>query len=394
MTIIKFLKIFFLFISLLYCLLPFETNPVQLSILIRLIFAIIITFYALHVGNYTIRKNTLAGVLFTLLFILAFISFFLNTTSLYFPIFVGSVIFAAITANMITNNHEFNKQFITAFQWLLIFSIAMLFLQKAIYASSGVILPLHEMFFPLSEARTPIQTTFSDIARLGGIYIEPGTYANFMYTFLIIYLLISKNISSPLLFIGAISLPFTFSVWGMVFGSYLLVILTISNLKRLSGIKRVLALSFIFITSSFTVGYFLDSPAIELAIYKLDKNSESEALSSKTKAHDEFSENFQDYLLIGGGFKTDFCSSCESWQDSGIFLNLFVVFGIFSSIIIFIIYMTSWLSNGEWLGFIASLPIFVSKLFYFDFSFWLLVFLAIHLGSNKIRSRTTDQSQN
>jgi len=55
----------------------------------------------------------------------------LESLSLYLFIFLASILSAYITANAINNNPNLYQNFIIAWEKLLIFSIAMLFLQTA-----------------------------------------------------------------------------------------------------------------------------------------------------------------------------------------------------------------------------------------------------------------------
>ena len=75
---------------------------------------------------------------------------------------------------------------------------------------------------------------------MGGVYIEPGTYSNMMYVFLFLYFILKKEKIDLLVFAGSLSIILTYSAWGIIFGSYLMIILILGKLNKFSWKKRIL----------------------------------------------------------------------------------------------------------------------------------------------------------
>ena len=373
------LKTLLLFLGLLYALIPFETSK---AILIHSAALMFVIGYALYVGNFKIKINHLGRIILLMFTILTLMGLLISSEADGL-IFTFAIVFGSITASMIHYNPKFRHLFFIAFKWLVIFSIAMLFLQTVILTITGKVLPIHEFIFPFSEARIGTYTNFEGLYRMGGLYIEPGTYANMMYLFLIIYLVISKNTFSPVLFIGAISIILSYSVWGMIFGSYLLIILIIAKLKKITWKIKLIILLILALTSFFSFNYisnYIDqSQAIQFASHKINVSHGS--AESKMQAFHKYEETFGDFLIIGEGFYPEFNKGLSSVQDAGFLLNVSVVFGILFAICIFTLYIYLSLKYYTWVGAAASLPIFISKIFYYDAAFWLLFFLVIYGGA-------------
>lgn len=370
-------KSFLLFLGFLYALIPFEASSAILTNAIHIVALMFVMGYALFLSNFKLRINKIGRIT------LMIIAFFVLISSMVSYdrsglIFTFSIIFGAIIASLINYNSKFNNLFLVALKWLIIFSISMLFLQIVILNISGNVIRIHEMIYPFSMARISINEGYNDLYRMGGIYIEPGTYSNMMYLFLIIYIVISKKISSSLLIIGAISIIFSYSVWGMVFGSFLFIILMVAKLKGASWKKKMIVLFALVLVGIISVNYLTERPEV---IYAIDKvNSDANTVVDKEMVYRKYKETFDSFLLIGEGFTPQFNIGLISVQDSGFLLNLSIIFGIFFALIILVIYSISFLRCFTWIIYLASLPIFISKIFYFEPVFWLLFFLLIYKG--------------
>jgi hypothetical protein len=296
----------------------------------------------------------------------------------YFLSFLLSIIFAFITASTIHNKEIFRKQFSITLEWLIIFSVSMFFLQFIVFYLSNNVLPIHKFIFPFSEARIGVLEISNSILRLGGLYIEPGTYCNWMYLFLVIYILISDNVKKSLLYIVAISMIMSYSVWGIIFGSYLLIILIIIKLKKFTWKKRIMLFLILLLMSYSTIEYISNSSAIQYSSNKINSNNGS--VTAKEMTFKNYKDNFTNFLIIGEGLNPPFYKKLTSPQDSGFILNLSIIIGIFFTIIILLIYTISFFKYSNSLIFLISLPIFFSKINYYEASFWLLFFIIIYKG--------------
>jgi len=362
-----------LFIFLLYAIVPYETvsNPL-LSYVFHLIFIVFVGIFALYTGNFKIKMNQFAK--FTMFFLICFIA--INSVVSYglneFLLFL-SIVFGSIVASTIYNNRNFYNLFVSAFKWLIVFSISMLFLQLIVLDTTGKVLHIHEMFFPFSEARIGV---FGLLNRLGGVYLEPGTYSNWMHLFLVIYMVLSENINRPIFYIGAISMILTLSAYGVIIGIYLLMVLLLSKIKHSSLKKKFSTLLLLMIVSFFSIGYIGDSTAVKLVSAKMDSSSDGSA-NLRKQAYERYIENIEDYFIVGEGFSNKFGEGIASIQDAGLLLNMSVALGILFSIIFIMIYTYAFLKKNNMEILFASLPIFISKIYYYEFSFWLLFFLLI-----------------
>lgn len=360
----------FLFLGVLYSFIPFEASSSRFTLAIRLLILTIFTTYI-----YITEK--IDGDLYStiiLLLILIFIYFTsLESLSLYLFIFISSILSGYIIANGVYKSRELSQNFIFVWEWLIIFSIVMLFLQQLTFLLTGDILKLHESIFPLSRARVEIIQQLH-LIRFGGIYIEPGTYANFIYLFLVIYMVIKENFNPLLITIGSLSIISTMSVWGMLFGSYLLIISIFINIKNLPFIKKILLLSILITSSIYGTNALTNSSAFKYAEMKLEMKSDSG--HSKVIVANRFKQSIEDYAVIGDGFNPKIVLNVTAPQDAGFILNLSIVFGILFSTLILTIYSINILKKRGFLILIASLPILISKIFYWEFAFWLLFFIS------------------
>lgn len=368
-----------LLISLLYAFIPVESGKGQFVFLLQSSFLILITLLSMYVSKFKIKMNRLGKIsLFVLLFYTIF-SIQISNGGREYTMLV-SILFSFITASAINYNENFRKYFLTALKGLIILSIIVLILQLLIFMVTGNIIHIHEMIYPFSEARIGTDKLFEDLYRFGGFYTEPGTYSNWLYLFLVIYMILSRKIFTPLILIGSLSMILSYSVWGMVFGAYLFTIAVMTKIKKSSwAFKFLLIVSFLSF-SFYSVYKFEDSSAVQFALYKLDLNSANTSTSGKIDFYKKYEANIIDLLLIGEGYKPKTYEGIGSPQDTGTIINLSVIFGILFTFIILFIFVISFQKCCGWIMLFASLPIFISKIYFSDPAFWLLYFLVVYGG--------------
>lgn len=372
-TYLNYTKSIFLFICLVYGFIPFEAGSYEVSLRIHYLFLIPIMIYALYTTSFKLSKY---GVLFFLFFL--FISsmlFFVSYGHAIFSFF-PAIIFASVVAPAIYKNNNFKKYFTQAIKILIVISVITFFIQFTTYQLTGVLLPLHELVFPFSKARTGVESQYNDLARMGGIYIEPGTYSNYLFMLIGIYTFLIKKIDYVLLTLAAISIILTFSVWGMIFASYLLIILILSKLVSVSWKIKILLITFLLVIGSFSVSSLSQNPAIDFALNKMESNKGS--TEHKKDVYKKYANEFDTFFIVGQGFAPVFKQHTVSLQDSGLLLNLSIVFGIVPTIIFILIYSILLLKLTNYFILLISLPIFMSKLFYWDPAFWLFFFMIFY----------------
>lgn len=291
--------------------------------------------------------------------------------------FIFSILFGHIVANALYNSDGFRSSFLIALKWLIVLSIILLVVQYAVLLLTGNVLDIHGFIFPFSEARISVNTMFG-FYRMGGMYIEPGTYSNMMYIFLILYMVLSKKTDSLLLYVGVASIILTGSVWGLIFGSYMATILFIEKLlktKEIPLIKKIFTTLILIVVYYASISYLQNSKLLKYAENKMNTNNPS--VNAKELTFTKYQESYSDFLILGEGFSPEFYVGIPSPQDAGLLLNITVIFGVLAGLIIAIVFLVSTIRCCSWVLLFATLPVFISKLYYVDRVFWLLFFVMI-----------------
>lgn len=362
------LRMWVVFALLIYCLIPFETDPVDLSIAIRMIIAAVLTIIAASKINYN-RRSVLGVYMaaFTSFIVFIMVSAFVSFSFRFFAT-ISALIFAAICTAAVRTNPDFRSNFILALRFLIYLSVGLFFAQIVWWQLSGTIIQFHDIVFPFSSGRTEDHELF---VRLGGMYIEPGTHAHWLFMIYLVYLFASRSVVDRIaIFVGA-SLISTVSVWG-AFAGLLLILLYI--MVHIRGRNFFLAI-IVSLLGLMAIYLLMDSEFYQFIERKLLFETESGV--SKVDAYNEFGSILFDILFIGNGFNPGFCENCLSPQDAGLFLSISVVFGVlFSSVISVVALFGSYTQGG--ITFLAlTALIFTTKLFYWDYVFWMAIFLLI-----------------
>jgi hypothetical protein len=360
-----------MFALLIYCLIPFETDPADISIAIRMIVAAVLTFIAASKINYS-QVNVLGVYIaaFTCFIVFVIVSAFVSFSFRFFVI-ISALFFAALSAAAVRTNADYRYDFILALRLLIYISVGLLFAQIVWWQLGGGIIQFHDLVFPFSAGRTEEHDLF---VRLGGMYIEPGTHAHWLFMIYLVYLFASRmTIDKTALFVGA-SLISTVSVWG-VFAGFLLVVAYI--MLHISGrnyffaiIASILGLLAAYLLMDSSLYHFVEGKLL----------FESESGTSKIDAYHEFNLLLTNILFVGDGFDPGFCESCLSPQDAGLFISISVVFGLLFTCIIFVAMLFGSYAQGGVILLILTALVFATKLFYWDYVFWLAFFLLIPIG--------------
>lgn len=366
----------FLFLLFLYGFIPFEMpNPTstQNFKLLCIVFIISYVLFAQYY-RYRYRAFDLAILLF---FAFLFVVGEMISKERDGIEFIFSILFGHIVANALHNSEGFRSSFLIALKWLIVLSIILLVVQYAVLLLTGNVLDIHGFIFPFSEARISVNTMFG-FYRMGGMYIEPGTYSNMMYIFLILYMVLSKKTDSLLLYAGVASIVLTGSVWGLIFGSYMATILFIEKLlktKEIPLIKKIFTTLILIVVYYASISYLQNSKLLKYAENKMNTNNPS--VNAKELTFTKYQESYSDFLILGEGFSPEFYVGIPSPQDAGLLLNITVIFGVLAGLIIAIVFLVSTIRCCSWVLLFATLPVFISKLYYVDRVFWLLFFVMI-----------------
>lgn len=261
----------------------------------------------------------------------------------------------------------FRRATVFAINFLIYFSIGFLVLQFLEYYSTGRLFDYHNLIFPWSEARLPL---WSSLARVGGAYLEPGTYANWIYVFLLFRLFLDRSAGFLLVPLVSFTMIFSMSAWGVLVGIFVISVYAFGKLD-----KTVL----LYFLSALIGGYVVFS-LLELGdVWALLENKifYSGSRESRDGALQEFLGIYPDWLIFGLGFGKVFCVDCTSPQDAGLIISLVVVYGLpFAIFVLAVIYFFAFKQGGLQL-LVLTLPLLTTKLFYWEHVLWFVFMLSL-----------------
>jgi hypothetical protein len=353
----------FLFLALLYGIVPTEGGGANFAVFLRLGVAGALVLFVLVLFKPRLSKTTayLVCAIFLFSLMAAFRSFSGGLFALWF-----AVVFAATLSAAAMQNILFRKSLSTAVLALIVCSVASLFLQIGIYLFSGVALDFHKMLYPFSDAR--IAESFG-LVRFTGLYIEPGTYSNWLYLLLLIYLVLSSNKKPYVIYLVAGSMIATFSAWGAGVAILLVLVTTVRSLRQV--VLLIIFVSvFLQLVPTGSLYGALDIFEHKTALDRVDAGA-------KIEAYEEFQRIVGDIAVIGNGFASKFCEDCFSPQDAGFAINLAVVMGATFCVGVFGYYFSRLFLARDFGLAALSLPLLFTKAFYWEFAVWLLFFLVV-----------------
>jgi len=350
-----------------YCLLPTESSGVNvgLNVYFRALVASVIA--ALVAVRYKPRINILCACYLGVLFLVSIMAALFSFSNYLFLLWL-SVGFGLTLAAAAAKDAVFRSALARAILALIVFSGLALALQLALYAASGVSVDLHQIIFPFSEARIADHVTF---LRFGGVYIEPGTLAQWIYLEMLVYLALSQNAKSYVIAFVATTMLLTASTWGV--GVALL--LTVVALARASSHERLLVIVALSVLIFVLIEVAPTADVFDFFDAKI--TFETESVGYKGDTYDQFFRALGGMVFIGQGFVPDFCHNCLSVQDAGLGLNMVVVMGLVFATGTCLLYFYSIIRGGDFWFAVMSIPLVFTKAFFWDFLVWLLFFVVI-----------------
>jgi hypothetical protein len=365
----------FLFVAFLYCLIPFEAGASNFAIVLRLGVATCLVLLVLLRFRPEITKTAAAylGLLFVFSTMAALRGLSGGVLAL-----ACSAAFGVLIASAAIQSTAFRETLRTSLLLLIAFSVLTLLLQVVVYIYNGSVLDIHQLLYPVSEARIYQNVGFM---RLTGFYIEPGTYSNWLYMLLMIYVAISPGRSTQLVLVVAASMIFTLSAWGGGVAALLIIVTALSSGKWRWAVLvfTVLVIVIIVVPADLIDGWF--------AVYEQKTDLDQISAGSKVETYAEFYRILDSVLVVGDGFKSSFCDFCLSPQDAGLALNISVVLGLLFAVGMFGAYFFLLLRAGEFAFATLSIPFLFTKAFYWDFVVWLLFFLVVFGCPRVVRCR-------
>lgn len=353
----------FLVLAFLYCLIPIEGGGANFAVFLRLCVASVVLLVVIVLFKPGLSKANAYFIGAILLF--SIMSSLRGFGGGFFALGL-SVVFGVTLSEAAVKRRLFRIHLSSAVLALIVISVFSLFLQIGIYIYTGVSLDLHKMLYPFSDAR--IAESFG-LVRFTGLYIEPGTYSNWMYLLFMIYLALNADENPYIVYVVAGSMIATLSAWGMGVALFLVAVKSIRSVRYL----MLLAVAVLVIF------YFAPAASLDGALNILDHKLASDRVDAgaKIEAYEEFLRVFGDIIVVGYGFSAKFCGDCLSPQDAGLAINLSVVMGVLFVFGAFGYYFSALLRVRDFQFAVLSLPLFFSKAFYWDFVVWLIFFLVV-----------------
>jgi hypothetical protein len=259
---------------------------------------------------------------------------------------------------------------------LLIFHLVGFMLAVGIYGFSGQIIDLHNLAFPFSASRAGIML---DQVRLSGFQIEPGTYSNATYAFVVMRALMRRKIYNRLDMVLMLSTLATLAAWAVIGAGFYFLALAIELFKydksvstslRLTVIYSLLAVTFVALPVLLTL--FWENDFVQKMIERFSGQSGKGSAEFKYQALQALEEAFGLRMLFGHPLPDTFCPDCEALQDLGTVLNMFYYFGLVATLLLVVACIKN-LARHWSLAFVPLFaPFFVTKFFCYDPIIWLV----------------------
>lgn len=349
-----------LFLCLVYSFVPYETDREGAAVIYRTVVAVALSVF---LGlNFSIKFRRSAISFFLLIFLVSALAL-LVTFSYRFFVFSVVIVLSFLLASNVVFEEKFRCDFTRVLEIFLILSSCAVIFQFVYWRFTGIVAEIHELVYPWSSARVEDHGAF---ARLGGMYIEPGTFSNWTLFFVLIYKFIDKNSRSFIVIFSSAAMIVSMSMWGMLAGVVTIFIEMMSIKKN----RFFLAVSYSFVFL-ILASFFISDDMI--SFLQVKSELESESGDSKVMAYSEFLNIAGEIFFLGQGFAPGFCGNCLSPQDAGVFISSAVVFGIVFSVAVFLLLL---FSTYRRLGVVSAMLIFflpLSKVFYWEPVFWLFI---------------------
>lgn len=370
------IAVLFFAILTMYSLFPSESSQERFTIIFRL--GVLATLALVFVARYSVTYSALKVVLVPLFLVV------LSLSVSNFPFYpsrtlnvLATVMFSALIASVLVLA-EARKLFVSALDFLLIFSALAVLLQIGVVLLGGGLIEAHQFFFPWSESRSAELVRYG-ITRVSGLHTEPGTHSAYTVGLLIVRGLCGRPLFDRVGWLAMVSVLVTLSFWGvMAFLGYALAYTFMAGSVSLRGRFYVLGCigGFLLLGGVATV---LDMEIIHniQGYFAVRAQLDDGSGGAKVSAWDAGSRLLAEVAFIGLPFGSDYCGGCRSPQDAGIILNVTVYFGLLFAIIFGAIYLTALYRGGGMAALSFGSVFFLGKFFYYDPIVWLIFFLSV-----------------
>lgn len=362
---VKFFYILTLTFLLLLSFNPTESGESFFSLYLRLmpfvLFLLLIIFSNLDV------KFSLIGLIVTVFLCIYLAVINISEPSKRLTLQLVSVVLMFIVASIISNNDDEKENFNLVLSSLIIIWVTLLVTQVLSYYILDVVINVHSIVFPLSEARGLSVGNM----RFGGLQIEPGTYSNWIFGVVVLRSFLIRRISTPLHWLAVGSMLLTLSFWAYISVVFFIIAASLEK-KRIEQIKLFSIVMLLIIIVYFLAGDYLAS-------FLLNRSQlNTPTATGKLEVYSYMLSHYQEWLLLGSSLKSKPCDACSSWQDAGVGVNLMFYFGL----LMIFIYIKLILNSVRYLGFkviFLIIPIFIAKYYYWDpITVMLVVFILVY----------------
>lgn len=293
------------------------------------------------------------------------ISFFLHNISIITGLFVGYFCFKG----------SFRFILFDALTLIIKLWIVLLAFQIILYIIYDEVYDIHSFIFPWSEARLFDINLDKSFLRLTGPHIEPGTYSNWIYVVVFLRGLISGKFFDKVAILAIISSIFTLSFWSFFATYFFILAYLLHTINNPYSKFYAFALFFlIFVSLSGLIDY--NFIIFDYISHRAEVES-SIGDGHKATVLSGFFNSVPEFVFFGLPIQTSFCGDCVSPQDIGLILNLSARFGLMFSIVVALFTSVYSFILYRFAGLILLIPLFFSKLYYYDFIFWIIVGFSI-----------------
>lgn len=341
---------------------PTESGESFLSLYLRVLpFLFFLVLFFLINPDVKFSSAGLGGVL---LFCVLILVFKFDEQSKRLLLHLASIVGMYFLAVAVDRVRAAKELFLNILNLIIVVWMVSLFAQFFSYYLLGLSLDVHNLVFPFSESRG---ISNQDSVRFGGLQIEPGTYSNWMFGVVVLRSFLMKKISARLNWVAVGSTLMTLSFWAYISAGFF-VVAAFLELKSSQRIKLAIALFFIALLTYF----FISEEIIAYLLTRAELNTPS--ATGKLEVYSYMLTHYEEWVLIGSGFKTAPCIGCLSWQDAGVGVNMLFYFGIVMLPIMILILFKAVYSFGV-KGALLVVPLFIAKYYYWDPIFIVLVMI-------------------
>lgn len=310
------------------------------------------------------------------------------------PFAVMSTVFIAV--GLVTGNclSRFQPNLLDAlFKYYIAFNVLGLTIAFALLLGTGEIADVHQLVFPFSRSRAEEYLGF---ARLSGFQVEPGTYSNVIFIFVLMRAVLRGRLYSRLDLVAMLSTLATLAAWALIgVGAYMVALCLEALLSKRPGMaqRRLLYVGLILALIAMIVPFAGTIADSELATYFATRYQGGDSSGSTQLKIDAFNA-WMAYLglqmLLGTALPNTYCLHCDSLQDFGVLPNMAFYLGLVpTAALIAMLSVRLWRISIAVLVF--SLPVAVSKFFFYDPLVWMLV--GVVMGSAYGDSRSGHPSE-